>query len=145
MEFSLLEKCRASQRLMGTKTGWPRILDRLILICMVKVKCCVGCQRKCKSLRMTWINRKVGTGTGQPVVHSDSCPQWLKWSGSSFLDSAPNVDTLGRLTGNSETYVFMLQSSLLRFMTGVGVEISNMKHRPGEWMLTENNCTFCYS
>jgi hypothetical protein len=52
MELFLLEKCGASQRLMGTKTGWPRILDRLILICMVGAKCCVGCQRKCKWLRM---------------------------------------------------------------------------------------------
>lgn len=45
-----MEKCGASQRLMGTKTGWPRILDRLILICMVEVKCCVGCQRKCRMI-----------------------------------------------------------------------------------------------
>lgn len=37
---------------MGTKTDWPRILDRLILICMVKVKCYVGCQRKYKCLRI---------------------------------------------------------------------------------------------
>lgn len=97
---------------------------------MVKVKCCVGCQRNCKCLRMTWINRKVRTGTGQPVLHSDSCPQWVKWSplwgpSSSVLNSAPNVDSLGRLTGNSETHVFMVQSSLPGFMTGVGLNIQH--------------------
>lgn len=91
---------------------------------MVKVKCCVGCQRNCKCLRMTGTNRKVRTGTGQPVLRSDSSPQRVKrsplWgSSSSVLDSAPNVDSLGRLTGNSETRIFMVQSSLPAFITGV--------------------------
>lgn len=92
MEFFLLEKCRASQRLMGTKTGWPRILDRWILICMVKVKCCVGCQRKCRRLR-TILDKQKGQNRNKGNLHYAPTHVLRGWHGHLFRGQAPKFST----------------------------------------------------